>query len=128
MVGMSIWVLKQDLIEPEKNLDQCIIQVKNPFDHMKLTLSLQTNFIEKDSWEYTNRILQLKRFERFILSDQKKASSENSAFRRSIQAQVPVYDPKQIKLELSRLRCKIHKVPSQFTFYLIAKIATHMLE
>ena len=82
----------------------------------------------KDSRDYNEKIIQLKRFERFILFDHKKASSEKSKYGRSIQAQVPVYDPKMIRQELERLRCRLLKIPTQMTFYLLSKIGTHSME
>ena len=38
------------------------------------------------------------------------------------------YDEKVISKELERLRCSLEKKPSQFSFYMISKIAQHMLE
>jgi glycerol-3-phosphate O-acyltransferase len=39
-----------------------------------------------------------------------------------------IYNPKEIKAELVRLRAQIEKIPTQATFYMLSKITSQMLE
>lgn len=54
---------------------------------MKLALNSQQDFIEKSSEQYESKILSKKRFEDFIMLDNKKTRCVTSSYGRSIQDQ-----------------------------------------
>lgn len=68
MIGMSIWALKEDHLEPIHNFDQILLKNKSFGDNTKLTLLKKLyNFKEKNSQRYENSILKETRFHEFFL-------------------------------------------------------------
>ena len=62
------------------------MQNKYRYDHFKLTMRLQKDFIEKNSQYYEAKILQKKRFEHFIMFDHHKTTNTDCKnYRKSIQ-------------------------------------------
>lgn len=67
MVGMSIWALKEDHMEPIHDFDQILLKNKRFGDNTRLTiLKKLKNFKEKDSQAYENSILKETRFYEFF--------------------------------------------------------------
>ena len=118
---MGIWSLNQDLIGPEKKMDQIIMQNRFRFDQLKLAFGRENYIInEKSSEVYESKIVQQNRFEQFILMHHMNGNeSESNDKRKNLRFKVPVYNPQQITQELARIRTNVSKIPSQLTFYMI---------
>ena len=55
--GLAIWVLQEDQIAPEHNLDQLMLKQKHYGDDLRQVAKYQPNLIEKDLQDYEARIL-----------------------------------------------------------------------
>lgn len=67
IIGMSIWALNEDHLEPIHDYDQIMLKNKRFGDTARLTiLKKQKNFREKDSLSYEANILKESRFYEFF--------------------------------------------------------------
>ena len=117
ILGMAIWVLKEDNIHPRLNMKQLIIKSRTQGPEMYQYLIPKHNFIEKSTQSYERGILSEARFNSFC-----------SGFRDNEKMYNYMVEEHKIKKELERLRVVLHNKATWMSHIMTSKLLNRFVK